>query len=125
MLILLVEDDDLKARTVERMVLALTVGVDVERARGLDEAFERLDDERPDAVITDWCFPVAPGHGAQDGLGAAVVEACERMGIEVVVVSGSERPATFKGAWSSPSDWLGGIRAALERAGVLALECGS
>lgn len=123
MLIVHVEDDDLKARAVRKMLLALTCGVDVARAQTLDEALELLE-EQPAAVVTDWCFPVGRGTGACEGLGAAVVEACQKAGIAVLVVSGSDRPATFRGDWAG-NDWLGALRRLLARVGVLDAELAS
>lgn len=99
MYLLHVEDDDLKARAVDRALrrrLATACagtgvrasGLDTVRARTLEEGLEVLA-SRPDLLITDWAFPRAAGGAVDREAGALMVAAAEARGVPWIVVSGS------------------------------------
>ena len=101
-ILILVEDDDLKAKAVTRY--ATRIGyVTVLRAATLNVAFDLLERYKDYAVVvTDWCFPWRVGLGAEDNLGRHVVDWC-RGGtprVPVRVFSGRDVPATgYEDIW--------------------------
>lgn len=107
--VLHVEDDDLKARAVERLVRRVA-GVGYRRAATATEALAILQGaERPLAVLSDWNLPFLPATRPYGSAGATVVAIATAAGLPVLVVSGSVRPEAwalgrYKGArWAL--DW--------------------
>lgn len=96
--VLHVEDDDLKARMIERLlpVLARRRGLEVDlvRAHSLAEARGVFAGGALHAVVTDWHFPFFHGGEPDDERGRHVVRWAGYHELPVIVVSGSERPPT-------------------------------
>lgn len=92
-ILILVEDDDHKAKAVTRY--AERAGYRVERATVAVEAEQLLDlfaKDRP-IVLTDWSFPLRKNYGATDGAGMTVVAICRDYKLDVRVFSGRDVPA--------------------------------
>jgi len=91
--LILVEDDDFKARAATR--IAARAGLEpVVRAVSLEEATEllqRFESERP-KVLTDWQFPALTGGPPEDGMGRHVVALARELGLDVRVFSGRDVP---------------------------------
>ena len=123
----LVEDDDLKGRTIMRIVQKLRPDLEVVRLHSLQEWLDviaslycgkppspRVWPGRPRpwatvpehwiGVITDWRFPRRYGESAQP-IGDRVLESLDGTGIPRVVVSSADRPADFQANWGT-IDWL-------------------
>ncbi len=100
--VLLVEDDDLKARTLQRIIER--AGARVERASTLDGALPFLYDRSFAAVVTDWSFPRAAGEPVVES-GHIVVELFHH--VPVVVVSG-------RGYAEPGVEWIDALKAFTE-----------
>jgi len=116
--LLLVEDDDMKARALQRMCRAH--GIETVRAVTVVMAVNviRNNAEMLGAVLTDWQFPFREddGKGAQDGAGRYVYEEARKAKLPVAVCSG--RDAAIEGVepWIRSDDihalnaWLNTIK---------------
>lgn len=107
MFVLLVEDEDVKARCITRVLEHSLAVVEVHRATNLEDGLEMLQ-ARPDIVVSDWNFPRELGAGVEPS-GEVMVHACGVDGVPVVVVSGNDAPAGFVGHWMEPGDWARGL----------------
>ena len=85
--ILHVEDDDIKARAVARLVTHYAPHVSIVRAATAEAAFQLGAKFAFDAVITDWNLPQMEGGRATNGVGGAVYRHFETVA-PVVVLSG-------------------------------------
>lgn len=115
--VLHVEDDDLKARMIERLlpVLARRRGLEVDlvRAHSLAEARGVFAGGALHAVVTDWHFPFFHGGEPDDERGRHVVRWAGYHELPVIVVSGSERPPDWRD--TERAIWAGDIMADLGR----------
>ncbi len=128
--ILHVEDDDQKARAVQRMLkrsldsteytgLAYMREIQILRAYSLDEARSVLACETPAddvlvGVVTDWQIPEVWDQAPDGKNGAAVVGLCRAQAHHTLVVSGAERPEYFEDTelvrWAPALDLQGALR---------------
>lgn len=99
--ILIVEDDDLKRRTLTRVVRQVfnTWATAFGSVRTLREANLWMDACPADLVITDWSFPRAPGESEIIGTGLDVVRRCHREGRPVLIASSERVEHEFRGIW--------------------------
>ena len=94
-----VEDDDLKARTVARIVSLARPDFEIVRLHSFVEFCDRVCDDvnAPDSrklcCITDWQFPRQRG-GAVQVLGPRVLDIFGDV-IPTIVISGADKPADF------------------------------
>lgn len=114
--VLHVEDEDVKARSVERLIQGFArragFAVQVDRARTLAEAGGDL--SYYGLIVVDWCFPTRAGAGIVDGLGASIVELAAEAGVPAVVVSGGMRFPSYRGTAIWENDWTEGLGKAFE-----------
>ena len=112
LLVLIVDDDPLKRRTLARALgrALRPLTIEVEAAGTLQAANARLDVRRPDLAIVDWSFPRAPGESEVRGTGREVVERCRREGVPFLVASSEEVEPDLRGAWLA--DWRPEVLAA-------------
>lgn len=103
-MIYLVEDDDLKARTIERVCNLARPGLEIVRMSTFVEFCNRVCEDvnrlgnvkhQPRALccITDWNFPRNPGGSAQV-LGPRVLDILGEA-VPAIVVSGANKPVDF------------------------------
>jgi len=93
--VLLVEDDDFKARAVTRALKHH----EVVRVGDFESALVVMDSVSIYAIVTDWDFPSRPGGNPVHGAGSGVVRRAQELGIRVAVFSGHPKPPEFPGAW--------------------------
>jgi ActR/RegA family two-component response regulator len=113
-ILILVEDDDSKAKAVTRM--ATNRGFTVLRAKTLAESADligRFHVSKP-SVVTDWCFPTDMGESAKDGNGLFVVMHARLHDLSIRVFSGRDVPEKgYEDIWFD-SGSVTGIQAWLE-----------
>jgi hypothetical protein len=104
-MIYLVEDDDLKARTIERVCKLARPGYEVVRMHVFTEFCNRVCDDisrfgntkhqpRAFCCITDWNFPRNHGGSPQE-LGSRVLDILGEA-VPAIVVSGADKPIDFE-----------------------------
>lgn len=102
----LVEDDDLKARTIERIVRLTRPELELVRFRNLYDYMQMLAmlraPPRIAGVITDWSFPHYEKASPAE-LGNIVLDTLDGTPVQRIVVSGGDQPTQF-------SERYGGVR---------------
>lgn len=124
-ILLLVEDDDHKARAVQRWIAR--EGIEVIRATTMVAAVRairegaKFGDETHEvgAVLTDWMFPFRDGEHIRDHAGQRVHDEAIKAGLPVAVFSGREEPVAGIKTWIASTDytaltaWLRLVKTAL------------
>jgi hypothetical protein len=112
----LIEDDDLKASTLRRIVQQARPDLELVRLHTLAEWMDVIFSlqstigswatvpSRWAGVITDWSFPRRDGREAQP-IGDRVLSTLDGTGVPHIVVSGGDRPHNFTAQWGTV-DWL-------------------
>lgn len=112
----LIEDDDLKARTLRRIVASVRPDLELVRLHTLQEWLDVIFSVQTSigswttvpgrwvGVITDWSFPRVHGRSPQP-IGDRVLESLDGTGIPRIVVSGNDRPTGMAAQWADV-DWL-------------------
>lgn len=85
--VLIVDDDALDRRFMERALRRIMPGIDVRHAAGGEEGLGALADCLPDVVILDLSMPGTDGFDVLSGLAASGIK------VPVVMMSSSDRPA--------------------------------
>lgn len=101
MIVLHVEDDDLKARAVARLVTHRIKDVTIMRVRTLTEARRSLESDTIDLVISDLEFPILDGGSPQPDAGLVVLELARLRDLPIVFLSGSPKPENVAAPWFS------------------------
>lgn len=103
--VLIVEDEDLKARTIQRTLAHKFPGFGWARASSFAEARDLMNQmeeagEKPfSLVITDANMPIEDGSERSPMAFRFVIRDCKLRGIPTLVVSGMRAPQGFKGDW--------------------------
>lgn len=107
MKILLVEDDDLKARLLQRV--CRVHGIETEKVEYMIAAVRTIQERGNEfaGVLTDWQFPFREddGRGPRDGAGRYVYDEARRAGLPVAVISGRELPVDGVEPWITTSNF--------------------
>lgn len=110
-ILLLVEDDDHKARAVQRWIAR--EGIEVIRATTMVAAVRAIREgaqfagevHKVGAVLTDWVFPFRDGEHIRDHAGQRVHDEAVKAGLPVAVFSGREEPVTGIANWIASTDY--------------------
>jgi hypothetical protein len=114
-IILVVEDDDLKFKFVNRLIRQHIPDCEVRREVTMADAKPAV--AEASFVVTDMSFPLGPEtHEVDPAAGYLIVEEAEAQEKPWVVLSGLPRPYDFEGAWVQYHNcWKTNLRRVLQQ----------
>ena len=98
-IILHVEDDDMKAKAVQKLLLFRIPNIVFIRVINLVDARRALENDKVDLVISDLDFPLTGLGVCHQDAGLVVEELARLRGVPIMFVSGREKPENVAAPW--------------------------